>query len=127
MLPICLVLSICELITLGFLFLKKERVILIPPIVKQPMWIDGYAVSPTYLEQMGVFLGQMLLSNSIESLQANRDMLLRFVHPSVYTHFRQHLIEEEQHLQKHQGSYHFHICHVTTDLSNSLNFETILH
>lgn len=115
LLPMCAILSVTQLLTLGFLFFKKERVILIPPVVNQPMWIDGYAVSPTYLEQMGVFLGQTLLSNSVQSLQAGRDMLLRFVHPSVYTHFRQHLIEEEAHLQKQQGSYHFHVCSVTVD------------
>ena len=98
--PTCAFLSVSQLLTLGFLFFKKERVILIPPVVSQPMWIDGYAVSSTYLEQMGVFFGQMLLSNSVQSLQARRDMVLRFVHPSVYTHFRHRLIQEEVHLQK---------------------------
>lgn len=118
------VLSVTQLMTLGVLFFKKERVVLIPPVVNQPVWIDGYAVSPTYLEQMGVFLGQLLLSNSVQSLQGSRDMLLRFVHPSVYTHFRQHLIAEEAHLQKQQGSYHFDICNATTDVkTNSVLLE----
>ncbi len=119
LLPMCAVLSVTQLLTLAFLFFKKERIILIPPIASQPMWIDGYAVSPTYLEQMGVFLGQTLLSNSVQSLQAGRDMLLRFVHPSVYTQFRQHLIQEEAHLLKQQGSYHFHLCSATVDVNTN--------
>lgn len=124
LLPLCAVLAISQLLMLGFLFVKKERIILIPPVASQPMWIDGYAVSPTYLEQMGVFLGQTLLSNSATSLQAGREMLLRFVHPSVYTHFRQHLIQEEEHLKKHQGSYHFHVRKVSVHMgTNSVVLE----
>ena len=124
LLPTCAVLAVTQCLTIGFLFFKKERVILIPPIMQQPVWIDGYAVSPTYLEQMGVFLGQTLLSNSVQSLQAMRDMLLRYVHPSVYTEIRQHLIQEEEHLKKQQGSYHFHVSKVSLDMgANSVLLE----
>lgn len=114
--PTCFFLSLSQLFMIFFYFSKKERVILVPPVMKQPVWIDGFSVSKTYLEQMGLFLGHMLLSNSATSVAAQRETLLRYVHPKAYTHIRQYLIEEEEHLKKHGGSYHFHIRQVFVDM-----------
>ena len=119
LLPICLILTVSQIISIFLIFCKKERIILVPPVISQPIWIDSYAVSPTYLEQMGVFLGNLILTNSSQSIAAQRDMILRYVHPSVYTHIRQYLINEESHLRKHQGSYHFHIRSIETDVKNN--------
>lgn len=109
LLPTVLVLSVAQLLSVIFLFCKKERVVLVPPLVTQVMWIDGYQVSQTYLHQMGLFMGQLLLSNSAESIKLQMDTILRFVHPAAYTTLRQYLIGEEEHLKKQQGSYHFNI------------------
>ncbi len=118
LLPLCTVLACSQLLSLVFLFCKKERVILIPPIVSQPMWIEERAVSSTYLEQMGLFIGQMLLSNTPTSVGLLRDTVLRYVHPGAYTQMRQQLIGEEAHLKKHQGSYHFHLNSVHVEPAN---------
>lgn len=109
LLPAVLVLSATQLLSIVFLFCKKERVILVPPLISQVMWVDGYQVSQTYLHQMGLFMGQLLLSNSAESVKLQMDTILRFVHPAAYTTIRQYLIGEEEHLKKQQGSYHFNI------------------
>lgn len=109
LLPAVLILSATQLLSVIFLFCKKERVVLVPPLVSQVMWVDGYQVSQTYLQQMGLFMGQLLLSNSAESVKLQMDTILRFVHPAAYTTMRQYLIGEEEHLKKHQGSYHFNI------------------
>lgn len=109
LLPTLMILSVTQLLSVIFLFCKKERVILVPPLVSQVMWVDGYQVSQTYLQQMGLFMGQLLLSNSAESVKLQMDTILRFVHPAAYTTVRQYLIGEEEHLKKQQGSYHFNI------------------
>lgn len=109
LLPILLLLSLTQFLSVIFLFCKKERIVLVPPLVSQVLWVEGYAVSQTYLEHMGLFMGQLLLSNSAESIVAQRETILRFVHPAAYTTLRQYLIGEEEHLKKQQGSYHFHV------------------
>lgn len=109
LLPAVLILSATQLLSVIFLFCKKERVVLVPPLVSQVMWVDKYQVSQTYLQQMGLFMGQLLLSNSAESVKLQMETILRFVHPASYTTLRQYLIGEEEHLKKQQGSYHFNI------------------
>lgn len=109
LLPAVVILSACQLLSLFLIMHKKERIVIVPPVVSQPFWVDDYAVSPTYLEQMGSLMGSLLLSNSAESLSAHREMILRLVHPSGYTTIRQYLIGEEEHLKKHHGNYHFHV------------------
>lgn len=115
LLPAVLILSGTQLLSVIFLFCKKERVVLVPPLIAQVMWIDGYAVSQTYLQQMGLFMGQLLLSNSAESVKLQMETVLRFVHPAAYTMMRQYLIGEEEHLKKQQGSYHFNVHAITVD------------
>lgn len=115
-LPALLILTFSQLLSIVFIFCKKERVILVPPVMSQPVWIDGYRVSQTYLMQMGLFLGQLLLSNSAQSILAQMDTVLRYVHPAAYTTVRQYLIREGEHLKKQQGSYHFHVQSTKIDL-----------
>ena len=109
LLPAVLVLAATQFLSIIFLFCKKERVVLVPPLISQVMWVDRYQVSQTYLQQMGLFMGQLLLSNSAESVKLQMDTILRFVHPAAYTTMRQYLIGEEEHLKKQQGSYHFNV------------------
>ena len=113
--PAVLILSATQFLSVIFLFCKKDRIILVPPLLSQVMWIEGYQVSQTYLQQMGLFMGQLLLSNSALSVKAQMETILRFVHPAAYTTMRQHLIGEEEHLKKQQGSYHFNIHDITVN------------
>ncbi len=119
LLPTLLILSGTQLLSVVFLFCKKERIVLVPPLVSQVMWIDGYAVSQTYLQHMGLFMGQLLLSNSAESIKVQMDTILRFVHPAAYTTIRHYLIGEEEHLKKQQGSYHFNVHDITVHGKNN--------
>lgn len=119
-LPAVLILSFAQLLSVVLIFCKKERIILVPPALSQPVWIDGYKVSKSYLLQMGLFLGQLLLSNSAESVATQRDTVLRYAHPAAYTVLRQYLIGEAEHLKKHQGSYHFHVHNIDVDVTRNL-------
>ena len=116
--PALTILTISQLFSLFMLFHKKDRIVLIPPISKHPMWIEDYAVSETYLEQMGMFVGGLLLSNSANSVKSKMDITLQYTHPSAYSTIRQYLIGEEEHLKKHQGSYCFHVQATQLDRNN---------
>lgn len=90
-----------------FLFLKRERVIITPAVVEKEFWVDGRSVSPTYLEQFGYFLGQLLLGKSSYSAPSQRILLLRHTDPQFAHTLRQKLIEEEEILKKQNASYTF--------------------
>ncbi|HEY4832933.1 MAG TPA: TraE/TraK family type IV conjugative transfer system protein, partial [Waddliaceae bacterium] len=100
-------LSVSIVLLCTFLFLKRERVIITPPVVEKEFWVDADKVSPTYLEQYGCFLGQLLLSKSAQSALMQRTVLLRHADPSFAETLKQKLFEEEQVLQKQSASYTF--------------------
>ena len=91
-----------------FLFNKQERVIVVPPVVNQSFWVDNENISTSYLEQMGVFLGELLLSKSYHSSQKQREIILKFASPEFSTSLRKKLLEEEAKLKNQNSSYLFH-------------------
>jgi conjugal transfer pilus assembly protein TraE len=114
---ISLILSLTVVILACFLFLKQEKVVIAPPIVNKEFWIDGNRVSPTYLEQFGVFLGQLLLNKSAQSASEQRTIILRHTDPSFYGLMRERLIEEETMLAKQGAAYTFYPLTVDVDVS----------
>lgn len=89
------------------LFWKSERVVVAPPFIHNEFWVESKHVSVTYLEQMGVFLGNLLLSKSSGSAPAQRDVLLRHTAPSYYSQLKKKLDQEAQKLIAENASYVF--------------------
>lgn len=102
---ICLAVSL--IMSSSFLFLKRERVVITPAVIEKEFWVDGRSVSPTYLEQFGYFLGQLLLGKSAYSAPSQRTLLLRHTDPQFVHILRKKLIEEEENLTKQNASYTF--------------------
>ncbi len=90
------------------LFFKRERIIIAPPVIEKEFWVDQKSVSPTYLEQYGYFLGQLLLTKSAQSAVTQRSAILRHTDPSYAGILKQRLIEEEEILKKQSASYVFY-------------------
>lgn len=104
---ISILLAVSLVLLSTFLFLKRERIIVVPPLVEKEFWIDGNNVSPTYFEQFGYFLGQLLLGKSSHSAPSQRNLLLRHTDPSFVGTLKQKLMEEEEMLHKQNASYTF--------------------
>ena len=98
------------------LFSKRERVIIVPPIIEKEFWVEGGQISPTYLEQFGYFLSQLLLGKSAHSASAQRVVLLRHTDPAFVGSLRQKLLEEEELLKKQNASYTFYPISILPDL-----------
>ncbi len=98
-----------------FLFIKEERIVITPAVIEKSFWVENGAVSATYLEQFGVFLGQLLLNKSAQSAAEQRTIILRHTETSFYTKLRQRLIEEEQLLKNQSAAYVFYPTQVKVD------------
>jgi conjugal transfer pilus assembly protein TraE len=102
-----LLLAVVLVLLSSFLFLKRERIIVTPPVVEKEFWVDSKTISPTYLEQFGYFLSQLLLGKSSYSAPSQRNLLLRHTDPAFVGTLKQKLMEEEEMLQKQNASYIF--------------------
>ena len=109
--------SFTLLIMSAFIFMKKERVLVVPPVVEKEFWVDAKSVSATYLEQMGLFLSQLILNKSPQSAASQRSTLLRHTDQIFTETLKQRLIEEEEVLTKQNASYVFYPVDIKVNLS----------
>lgn len=126
--PICLMLCISQIITLVLLFGKKERIILVPPVLEKSIWVEASSVSPSYLEQMGLFIGNLMLTKSYMSADKQGEILLRQVVPEFEGEFRNALILEATKMRKNNFSLVFYTQDVyvnPTALTTSLTGEQV--
>lgn len=66
---------------LGFLLYKAsvdKTVIVLPPNVEKEFWVAGDKLSRAYLEQVGIFLADRILSVSPENVDKSIDMITPF-------------------------------------------------
>lgn len=103
------------LLLCGLLYCKSERVIVAPPTIDREFWVDSHSVSSTYLEQFGVFLGQLLLGKSAQSAENQRTVILRHTDPVFTPILRKKLIDEEELLKRQSAAYTFYITEVKVD------------
>ncbi len=116
---ICLALIACLLVLslslAAFLFKKVDRVIVIPAVLEKEFWVEGSAVSPTYLEQMGCFVGDLLLTRAPASADMQLTILMRHTDPSFAPILGGKLAAELVKLRKDNASYVFYRTKVVVE------------
>lgn len=80
--------------------LRDERIVVVPPEVKQSFWVQRNAVSAAYLEEMALFYADLILEMSPASAAYKREVILRNTAPSHYGALRTKLLEDEKRLKK---------------------------
>ncbi len=69
------------------IFLAQDhtvRTVLTPPNITKAFWVDGKALGPEYLEQMGIWVVQQYASFTPTSIDQQNNLLLKYVHPSIH-------------------------------------------
>ncbi|MBN9343940.1 MAG: type IV conjugative transfer system protein TraE [Caedibacter sp. 38-128] len=79
---------------------QSERVVLVPPHLTGPAWVDRSQVSPQYLEEMALFFGSILLNKTPQSAPYLHELLLRYADASGIGKLKHQLREEEERYQK---------------------------
>ena len=108
LLPICILLAISQLISIICLMQKSVRVVVVPGLVSNSFWVDEKKVSPTYLEQVSVFLANVLLTKSPATAIEQRHIILRHVLPEFFGKLQRDLVIEEEKMIKDNISYVFY-------------------
>jgi len=68
---------------------NNVRTVLVPPVVSKSFWVDDATVSPEYLEQMALFLAQLIYNVTPANADYNTRVLLNYAAPSLYGALRQ--------------------------------------
>ena len=113
-------LLVVTLALIALLFTKSERIVVVPPIVEKEFWVDGANVSATYLEQMGCFLGDLLLTRSSASADMQLTLAMRYTAPAFAGILSHKLSGELVKLRKDNASYVFFRTKVIVDPQNQI-------
>lgn len=100
------------------LFKKTERVVVVPAVIEKEFWVEGTSVSPSYLEQIGCFVGDLLLTRSPSSADMQLTILMRQIAPNFAPLLTSKLAAELIKLKKDNASYVFFRTKVITDPAN---------
>lgn len=100
-----------------FLFLKNEKIIILPPETKQSFWIEGNTFSPIYLEEQGMFFAHLLLDVNASNILAQGEILLRYTDASAHEILKTRLFKEEARLKRDTVAMSFTVveCEVFPD------------
>lgn len=97
----------------GSLLMRNERVIVLPPELKQGIWVEKEQASTSYLEEMSLYFAHLILDQTPQTASFHRDILLRYAEPSTYGALKAQLISDEERLKKDNVSIQFMPLEVT--------------
>ena len=83
-----------------FILFKEDRVIAMPPDLKQEVWLAKNRVSASYLEEWGLYFAHLLLDNSPANIAFKRDIILRQAVEHAYGPLKRQLMEDEIRIKK---------------------------
>lgn len=68
---------------------RTVRTVMVPPEINKEFWVDGHHISPEYLEQMGSWVVDQYASVTPYTAEYKTNLLLKYVHPSVFGELQQ--------------------------------------
>lgn len=97
---------------------KDERVVIVPPDVRQEFWVQKNKVSASYLEEMAILYADLILENTPSGAAFRRDIVLRNAASSGFGSLKTKLLEDEKRLKKEHLSTSFQANKVRVDPKN---------
>jgi conjugal transfer pilus assembly protein TraE len=79
---------------------QNERIVVVPPDLKQEVWLEKNRVSASYLEEWGLYYAQLLLNNSPSNIAFQREIILRQAVEHAYGPLKRRLMEDEDRIKK---------------------------
>lgn len=88
-----ILLAIAVILLSSLLWMKKERVVILPT-VGPSLWIEESSVSDTYLQSLGAYLSDLLLTRTPSDVDRKNHIILEHVHPAFYHEAKRQLSQE---------------------------------
>lgn len=105
---ISLLLSVSTVVLVVLQVFKNEKTIIVPPAIHSSFWVDSTSVSPSYLEQFGLYIGQLLLSKTAETSDSQKEILLKNTYAGFSGMLNKKLNEEGKKMKEEGTSYMFY-------------------
>lgn len=113
----------CAVILLAILqFSKNERIVIVPTSGPS-FWVENSKVSSSYLENMGIYISDMLLNRSPADVEWKNKAILEHVHPAFFHEIRRQLILDREKILKENQSLVFR---AETSAANPSNYTFVL-
>jgi conjugal transfer pilus assembly protein TraE len=107
---------------------RTHRETLIPPTVTRTFWIEDDAVSPSYLEEMGLFVLRNALDVTPASAEYQARVVLRYADARSYGTLEKELLANARRMKESNVSTFFSVTSVAVDpKQNSVAFSGGLH
>ena len=94
---------------------KDERVVVVPPDVRQEFWVQKHTVSASYLEEMAIVYADLILENTPSGAAFRRDIILRHAASSGFGALKAKLLADEKRFKKEHLSTSFQANKVIVD------------
>ena len=77
------------------------------PTTGPSFWIDQAQASDNYIEQMGIFLSDLILNRTPADVEYKNSIILKHIHPESYHQIKGLLAQDIQNVKKQDQSYVF--------------------
>lgn len=112
LLGLCSILLILLLLISLSLFMKSERIIVLPPEVRQEFWVEGNRFSPEYLEEMAVYFLHLSLDVNQNTLPYNTEILMRYADSGAANYLREKFERDLSKLKQNDAATSFAVKEV---------------
>jgi conjugal transfer pilus assembly protein TraE len=96
-------------------FRVKDKVIILPPQIRQEVWVRGDEVSESWLEEWSVFFCGLLLNIAPSTIDYQIDLVLRHADPEAYQVLKSEFLKDKLALIKNNTSTTFQPQQVIVD------------
>lgn len=95
LLILCLILA-----SMTILFSGRERIVLMPPSMKNNIWVANTSASPEYFSRMTLFLSELALNLTADNIDFQQELLLRYVDSEYYPILKPQLVAQADRIKK---------------------------
>ena len=106
-LALCVIALSIAVIKLSIAVQSKEERVVIIPTTGPSFWVEKSRTSKEYLNVIGTFLSDLLLTRTPADIAWKNDQILGHAHPSFYGPLKQALLEEKEKMIQTQSTFLF--------------------